>query len=155
MFFDYPTEKGEPEEVTGFLAAAGDDMWTTLAEFCEVRKLRAGEVLAAEGDQDRSLLFVTSGELEATVPRGRRGARRVLARYAAGSVVGEISFFDGAPRSASIGAVSDAEVFRLSFDSFESLCSIHPALGRRILLDLGRILATMVRTKDAQLERYR
>ena len=51
---------------------------------------------------------------------------------------GEAAFLDGRPRAVDVEAMSDGEVMRLSFDAFEALAARNPALGRDILLDLGR-----------------
>jgi CRP-like cAMP-binding protein len=67
-----------------------------------------------------------------------------------GSVLGEIAFFDGKPRSASVRALTDTELLRLSADAFEVLSTRHPDVGRKILLDLGRVLALRLRHTEAR-----
>lgn len=44
-----------------------------------------------------------------------------------------------------IRAVTDGEMLRLGFDSFEALAAREPILARDLLLDLGRILAVRLR----------
>ncbi|MCA1671302.1 MAG: cyclic nucleotide-binding domain-containing protein [Actinobacteria bacterium] len=66
-----------------------------------------------------------------------------------GSVFGELSFFDGRPRSALVRAVTDGQLLRLSFDAFEVLSAKEPVLARSVLLDLGRILAARLRSTQA------
>ena len=61
------------------------------------------------------------------------------------SVVGELAFFDGRPRSATLDAVTDVQVVRLDMESFRRLSAEHPALGEAMLLDLARILALRLR----------
>ncbi len=46
--------------------------------------------------------------------------------------------------------MSEGEMLRLSFDGFEALAARDPALGRDILLDLGRILAARLRAHGEQ-----
>jgi CRP-like cAMP-binding protein len=96
------------------------------------------------GEIDRALYIVTDGILEAVLP-ARRGTFRQLSTFAAGSVIGELSFFDGRPRSAMVRALTDAELARLSLESFDSLAASRPALARMILFDLGSILAGRLR----------
>ena len=76
--------------------------------------------------------------------RGRRGYRRI-ASVGAGSVIGELSFFDGGGRSALVRAVTPAVLAELSPAEFDALAVASPVLARRLLFDLGRILAQRLR----------
>jgi len=60
-------------------------------------------------------------------------------------VIGELSFFDGGARSALVRAVTPALAAELSPAEFGSLAAADPALARRLLFDLGRILAQRLR----------
>jgi CRP/FNR family transcriptional regulator, cyclic AMP receptor protein len=62
------------------------------------------------------------------------------------TTLGEGAFLDGAPRAVSVEAMTDGEMQRLSYDGFEALAARNPALGRDILLNIGRILAARLRT---------
>jgi CRP-like cAMP-binding protein len=155
--FDYPIgpsddsdERGQPAGARNdeyLLPQGSDSDWAILTKFTNNRRFRAGETVIAQGDTDRSLYIVTEGELEAVLPQ-RKGYRQ-LALFETGSVIGELSFFDGAPRSALVRAVTDAELAMLSPASFDTLAAAHPALARVILFDLGRILAGRLRTAQA------
>jgi CRP-like cAMP-binding protein len=90
-----------------------------------------------EGERDRAVYIVLSGRLEALVDPP--------APIDAGTVFGEIAFLDGLPRSSTVRAVEDGEALRLSYAAFEVLAARHPELGRAILLDLGRIVASRLR----------
>ena len=152
-FFDYPgdDDPSVPAADGAFLARFDDDDVATLLEHSEVRRVRAGQTLIHLGDTDTSIFVVTDGTLEARLPRKRRPVR--LSTLSTGSVVGELSFFDGQPRSAEVVAVTDAEVVRLSPAGFDTLCAAHPALGRRILLDLARVLAGRLRASNESVRR--
>ena len=148
-FFDYPGATPEqPTAATAFLPHATDEDWAVIREHAEVLHATPGQVVAHEGSVDRSLYIVLDGVLEATLG-GRRGARRRVSTMEAGTVMGEIGFFDGQPRSAAVRAVTDTRLLRLGFDAFEALAAKDPALGRAILLDLGRVLAARIRAVEA------
>jgi CRP/FNR family transcriptional regulator, cyclic AMP receptor protein len=148
-FFDYPGDL--PNELGAtFLASATDDDWAEIRAHGEVRRHRAGETVIAGGQADRSLYVVLSGRLEAVMAQGRRRQRRVTVMDT-GTVVGEVGFLDGLPRSATVRALDDVELLRLPFGAFEALAAKNPALGRAILLDLGRILAMRLRTVESLL----
>ena len=51
---------------------------------------------------------------------------------------GEIAFFDGEPRSATIRALGDGSALRITRDRFDNLSGWNPVLARQILIDLGK-----------------
>ncbi len=150
-FFAYPDadEDGGAEQLS-FLASATEADWAALRAHCELLTIPAGQLVIPQGANDRALYIVVSGSLEVTVPRNRRGGERQLTLIEPGTVIGELGFFDGLPRSANVRATSDAVLLRLGYQSFEVLAAKEPALGRRILLDMGRVLATRLRKAEAR-----
>ncbi len=132
-FFDYPTEPSEPEEAgfPDFLGSRGLDDWQILLEHAETRRFHPGEVVLVAGEHDRALYLLVDGWL-----RAPSGTIHPI------SLLGEAAFLDGAPRAVSVTAMSDGEMLRLSYEGFEALAARDPALGRDILLDVGRILAS-------------
>lgn len=145
--FDYPTGSEEPAQEAYFLRQGSDDDWAMLIKHTHSRRFKAGESVMAQGETDRALYIVTDGTLEAVIP-SRKGFRR-LSTFESGAVIGELSFFDGRPRSALVRALTDAELARLSLESFDALAASRPALARLILFDLGRILAGRLRSAQA------
>src|SRR6266478_3052702 len=85
---------------------------------------------ATEAEWTALLEFTTAGRLEV------------------GSVVGELSFFDGGPRSAAVRAVTPVALAELTAADFEVLRKRHPDLACRLLADLGRILAGRLRRAE-------
>lgn len=149
-FFDYPTGTADTSSSSAtFLADASDEEWATIRAHSELVHTCPGETLISEGDADRALYIVVDGALEATVAVGRRGRERRISTIEAGTVIGEVGFFDGGRRSAVVRAVSDARLLRLGHESFQVLAAKDPALGQAILFDLGRVLATRLREVEA------
>jgi CRP-like cAMP-binding protein len=140
-FFIYPTAAAEPApSEPGFLTGCTERQWESLLSHMQTRNVRAGEIVFAEGDLDRALYLLTVGVLELS------GTRSPPATVEPTSPLGELAFLDGDRQPATARAVTDGQVLRLSFHAFESLAVRDPPLATRILLDLGRILATRVRT---------
>ena len=148
-FFDYPNEPPASAGNAGVLLAdASDEEWATLLAHTRIRRFGPGDAIVTAGAADQSLYLVLEGQLEVLAPatgRGRRGYRR-LASVAAGSVIGELSFFDGGGRSALVRAVTSAVLAEMSRSEFDALATASPDLARRLLFDLGRILAQRLRT---------
>lgn len=144
-FFDYPNETpSAPGHVEQLLADASEEEWATLLGHTRYRRFEPGDAVVTAGARDQSLYLVLEGQLEVLADRGRRGHRR-LASISAGSVIGELSFFDGGTRSALVRAVTPAVLAELSPAEFDALAMASPDLARRLLFDLGRILAQRLR----------
>jgi signal transduction histidine kinase len=88
-----------------------DDDLAGLIDMCEAVGLAAGERLIEEGTEGDAFFVVVDGELEVTK---RSGSGEVpLARLGPGGIVGEMAVIEGAPRNASVTAVTDAHVLRV------------------------------------------
>lgn len=114
--------------------------WTVLAEYVHPVSIRRGQILISQGDGDRKLYFLESGDLQVDV-KSDAGLVRV-ALLGPGSVVGEGSFFSHLARSATVVAYSDAKVWELSPQDFESLSRQHPSVALALSTALGAVLAT-------------
>jgi len=144
-FFDYPNEPpASSGNVDQLLAGASDEEWATLLEHTRYRRFGPGDAIVTAGAKDQSLYLVLEGQLEVLADRGRHGHRRI-ASIGSGSVIGELSFFDGGARSALVRAVTPAVLAELSPAEFDALAVASPVLARRLLFDLGRILAQRLR----------
>jgi len=145
-FFIYPTDNAhEDSEAIIFLEHATDDDWQIILDFTSTRRFNTGDMVISQGDDDDSLAFIASGELEVLIPKGRSASLERLTTFTAGAVIGEQSFLDRKPRSTSIRAMSDGELYRLSRDAFKVLSAKHPNLAMQVVLDLGRILSIRLR----------
>jgi CRP/FNR family transcriptional regulator, cyclic AMP receptor protein len=149
-FFDYPTSGPEtPPAPQVLLPDASEADWTRLLDFTQAKRFGAGQEVLHAGGGGRSLYLLLEGTLEVVAPGTRFGRKRPLARLEAGSVVGELSFFDGEPRSAGVRALTAVVLAELTPDGFDRLVAKHPDLARRLLLDLGRVLAGRLRRAEA------
>jgi CRP/FNR family cyclic AMP-dependent transcriptional regulator len=143
-FFDYPGEPPAARDTARLLSDATDQEWAVVLKHTRYRRFAPGDAVVEAGASEQSLFLVLEGELEVLVPHGRRGHRRI-ASVGAGSVIGELSFFDGGARSALVRAVTQALLAELTPADFELLAVASPSLARRLLFDLGRILAQRLR----------
>lgn len=156
-FFDYPDgDEGRPGRAAA--GGASDELvcfaqlhraeWDRLLAVMERRRFTAGDVVMRAGDVDRSLYLIATGTVEVRVGEGRDA--RTVRVQGPGTILGEVAFFDGRPRSATVRALEDGEVLRLGDEAFHGLAGRHPDLGRKILLDLGRVLAVRLRQAEAR-----
>jgi CRP-like cAMP-binding protein len=151
-FFDYPTparkDSGRAPVADVLLPDAPEADWTTMLEFTQARRFGAGQTILAADGPGGSLYLVLEGTIEVVAPPGRFGRSRQAGHLEAGAMVGEVSFFDGEPRSMGVRAVTAAALAEMTHGDVENLFAAHPDLGRRLLMDLGRILAGRLRRAE-------
>jgi CRP-like cAMP-binding protein len=147
-FFDYQASASGAGDGFVLLGDLSTGEWDRLVDLMERRRFAAGTVVMARGEIDRSLYIVASGSVEVLVLEGRH--ERPVRVQGPGTVLGEVAFFDGQPRSATVRAVEASEVLRLGLDAFEVLAARYPDIGRRLVMDLGRILALRLRHAEAR-----
>jgi CRP/FNR family cyclic AMP-dependent transcriptional regulator len=134
-----------------FMPEATASDWATVFSHAEVRRVGAGLALVQAGEDDRALYLLTEGTVGVRLPRDESAFKTIDAP----SVVGELAFFDGRPRSATLDAVTDIEVVRLDEAAFERLAAAAPDLAHLMLRDLARILALRLRMASEVIAKLR
>ena len=134
-----------------FLPEATAADWATIFSYAQVREVSAGLALVQAGEDDRALYLLIDGTVGVRMPREETAFKSIDAP----SVLGELAFFDGAPRSATLDALTDVQVVRIDMDCFRELSDNEPALAEAMLLDLARILALRLRMASDVIERLR
>lgn len=122
--------------------------WSALFSYAELVVVPRGSKLIEKHRLERALYFVASGLLEVTnILGGKTSAASAIVRP--GEVVGELSFLDGHPRSASVFAIADSELYRLQFDRFEAFAAARPDRAWQLLLALGRVVSMRLRHTES------
>src|SRR5262245_27418637 len=124
--------------------------WHDLFHFTDFRRIGAADVLIRRGDPDCTLYFVLHGDLEVVIHSGDGISMGPLTRVGAGSVLGEQSFFDGNPRSATVWAVVESEVAAMTPEQYTAFAAARPELARELLFALARVLAVRLRRTTAR-----
>lgn len=123
--------------------------WSTLFSFAELLTVPRGGTVIEKDRRDRALYFVASGLLEVTnILGGTSSAASAIVHP--GEVVGELSFLDDHPRSASVFAIADSDVYRLQFDRFQAFAAAHPAKACDLMFAVGRVVSMRLRHTEAR-----
>lgn len=85
----------------------------------------AGEVLFRYGDPSESLVFLEKGRLAAEVPAAD-GSPREVASFLPGAIVGEIGFYAGSARTATVRAVTDCTICLIEQNQIAALVAANP-----------------------------
>jgi CRP/FNR family cyclic AMP-dependent transcriptional regulator len=101
--------------------------------------LDAEQTLFLAGDKGDGCYRVEEGLLKASVG-APNGSERILGILGPGSVVGELSMIDGAPRSASVTALRDSKLYFVSQADFDAIGKSSPEIYRDVMKMLARRL---------------
>jgi CRP-like cAMP-binding protein/predicted acylesterase/phospholipase RssA len=103
--------------------------------------LRGGETLFRAGDSGGGAYLLLSGRLRVALPDP--AGERVLGELAPGETVGELGLISGEPRSASVTAIRDSEVAKLTDAAFRGILVRHPSALRQV----GRYVVERLRAQ--------
>lgn len=97
-----------------------------------------GDVVFRQGDEGSALFIVVSGGVEISYGQGK--AKVTLASLFPGQYFGELSLFDGAPRSATATAVQPSRLIRLDREDLVDFVNKNPAASLRIIAEMSERL---------------
>ena len=98
-----------------------------------------------EGDPGGKLYIIASGSIEIQKSRSHGEGRIIIARFDRGGVLGEMSLFDGMPRSATIVSVQPTKTYVLSQDGLNELIENNPQLAIKFLKGVAMLLSLRLR----------
>lgn len=113
-----------------------DEGLAEVAQACRFRLYRARQTVIARADVDRDCYLVITGKLRvvALSPGGREVSFRDAA---AGEAIGEMAALDGRPRCATVIALQDSLLARLSPEALTDLLRRHWPICERMLRHLA------------------
>ncbi len=123
-------------EIFGVFDSSDRDVLRQLEEEVELQNLAGGEFLFRQGDAAGAAFIVMSGRLR-VVLETVDGEERTLNELGRGEVLGEMALLTDANRSATVYAVRDTELARISKSGFHSLVEHRP----KSLHALSRVMA--------------
>jgi CRP/FNR family transcriptional regulator, cyclic AMP receptor protein len=120
---------------------------TDVFELAEFERFDVGEAILDQGKMFQAIWMIVRGECEVTRACGPDEERQ-LAVLDSGGVFGEMSFFQEAPHSANVRALTEVETVRLSPQAFEKLKKRNLSAAYRITENLVRLLSDRLRRMD-------
>ncbi len=109
-------------------------------------KLAPNQILLKEGDHSSCMYWLQKGQLVAF--RVRAGEEVVLGHIYSGELVGEISFLDNEPRTATVRAITDCELIEIPKETIDGIYRIQP----KWLEILVKTLAERLRKANARIK---
>jgi CRP/FNR family cyclic AMP-dependent transcriptional regulator len=103
-----------------------------------MRVYRSGEPLFVEGEMSQSMFIIKKGGVSI---RKRKGSNFVeIGKVTTNEVIGELSFFDRLPRSATAVALGDVEAIELPFEALEKVYNSIPDYLKTIMASMANRL---------------
>lgn len=105
-----------------------------LTEYFECFGVPRDATVIGEGDEGDFLIILLTGH--AVIYKAQGSHQRAVAEVRPGDMVGEISFIDGLPRTASCVTREPSDIAVMSRDNFRELQAAHPRLANKFLVML-------------------
>ncbi len=103
-----------------------------LAEHLRFAPFAKGNLITRQGDQQSHGLYILiRGEAEVYI-EAEHGERRTLNILHKGDFFGEMALLTGAPRRASVVALTDVECYRLDKEAFEEILRARPTIAEEV-----------------------
>lgn len=122
-----------------------------IVKLARYEALLAGDVLFAQGDEAQAMYLVRSGEVQVRAA-AETGEEVVLAVLGSGTVVGELALIAGGPRSATVEAIEDCEVFRIDREDFERQREAQRPVAYKIILSLAATVDARRRQAESRIQ---
>lgn len=114
-----------------------DQECRVLAGIMKARRLKDGQLLVGEGENDNALFLLAEGKL--AVLSRYEGQEIVVYKMKVGECAGTRAFVDRTARKATLRSMGDSVVYSLTPDDFESLLESEPRLVYKVMRALFRI----------------
>ncbi len=127
-----------------FFADLNDEELEVVAKIMHKEEFKRGQTIFTETEDGESLYLIRKGEVKACkiAPDGELFTLMVMKD---GDIFGEMSFLDGRPRSATVVALSDLEVFMMERKDFEKIVDTHPWIVYKLLKNIVYTIHAIVR----------
>ncbi len=98
-----------------------EDVLSDLAGRVRLRPIAKGQPVVRQGERAESFYVVRRGTLEIVEENAQTGNERVLRILGPGEAFGELGLLESAPRSATVRALEECQVFEVGKGAFEQL----------------------------------
>jgi CRP/FNR family cyclic AMP-dependent transcriptional regulator len=122
---------------------------SAIAERLRHRELRGRQILFREGDRGEEMFIVRRGTM--LISKAVTGkVEQVLVRVEPSDFFGEMTLFDGSPRSATAQAETDAELLVLGRDSLQALTETNPSAAAAFFYAMVKVFMERLRRSTQQ-----
>ena len=123
----------------------------SIAQVCQERSYRRGELIFSEGSTGDELYIVKSGKV--AIQMGGRGHNpaTVIHLVEPNQIFGEMALIDQENRAAGAKAISDCEILLLPREDLDSVFEANPHIGHVVMHNIATVVASRLRKTNLQL----
>ncbi len=118
----------------------------SIAEMCEFSE---GETIISETSRARDLFLIDHGSVSITMSNPIDDDKsEMMDKFHPGKILGEISFIDGSPRSATVIADDPTKLYIFNYEKLSSEMEKDKEFGYRLLRSIACVLTEKVRNTN-------
>ena len=111
-----------------------------------------GELVVKEGDPGDTMFIIVEGKVKVMLRRGKKEI--ILATLKKGNFFGEMSMLGGSPRSATVKAITDLKLLKITREDIERLSETNPKLLSEFAMGLFTELCQRISETNTSLESF-
>jgi len=128
----------------------GEADWKLFLSYADECQVEPGHEVIRQYDSDRVVYILTAGELEVRAAPDPDARQESIATVKPVAIIGEQTFLDSQPRTATLAAKTPATVHRLTLSAFDKLRTEEPEIACAFLFDVARSLSLRARPLQAK-----
>ncbi len=121
-----------------------------LVRYMSVYEVSQDTVLFCEGEKNAYMVLIVKGRVDVIKFDSHRTPKKITS-LGPGKTIGEMSIIDGEPRSASAVTGSDALLFVMTAEQFQSLNEAMPGIGITLVLKIAKQMSQYLRQTSGRL----
>ncbi len=142
--------KCELFSATPFSQGMTDCEIRTFAAFLDMRFYLKGDSILSEDGEDSFMCIITEGQVN-ILKGNNANDMKVIATLGKGSSFGEMSLFDGQPRSAAAIAAENTSILILKREGLTDIIRDTPTIAAKFTLKVGTVLSQRLRLMDKKI----
>ena len=139
-----------------------DDQLKIFSEICKEKSIKQDEIIMREGEPGSTMYLFVEGEVEfsnsATLKIPKKGFEKsesiggkLNAKFV--PFFGDMALFEDAPRSATIKAITDVNLYEVKKDDFERVCGEDCTMGYIIMKNIIPVIANRLRNTNENIKK--
>ncbi len=143
-----------------FLKDLTSEELDSFASILKQKKFKEGDTIVSEGEEGFTMYIFKEGQVQVvnhiTLRIGSHDwsdAEKSIATLDASKMnfFGEMSMLTGAPRSATIKAITPCTLYEIHKDDFQNLSSEDPNMGYKILWQIAAVLCNRIKNNNSDI----
>ncbi|MBP7653322.1 SLC26A/SulP transporter family protein [Candidatus Dependentiae bacterium] len=121
-----------------------------IEKYCKKNKYNRNDIIFKQGDPGNEMYFIGLGEVSIVHKLSEDAVKRIVT-YSVGSHFGEMAILENKPRSATVIATSETELYILSKTDFFNIMKENAKLAYKVLTNLNLIFSERLRNTSREL----